>query len=84
MREYQNNARAVVLVIWNLEFKFVSDFEFRISGFRTGLEHYRGEFSQNRINCANSLARCSIPARVICVVRFNPNPSQQKEATTLP
>ncbi|MDB6022385.1 MAG: hypothetical protein JWQ04_2242 [Pedosphaera sp.] len=39
---------------------------------------------QNRVNFSNSFTRDSIAGRLTFVVKFNPNPSQQNDATTLP
>lgn len=45
---------------------------------------FNSRLNQNLVNFSNSFTRCSICARLIFVVRFNPKPSQQNEATTLP
>src|SRR5215469_6895423 len=48
------------------------------------IPHQRGLLAQNVVSFSNSLTRFSMSVRLILSVRFNPKPSQQKDATTLP
>ena len=74
----------VTIIFRTLDALRVFDVFYVMFGARRSTQTMAVYAQQNLVNFSSSFTRWSICARLICVVRFKPNPSQQNDAVTLP